>query len=662
MTTVEKNEPTTATLSKPPIRPTSVSTKSRRPTELAWGRWLDDLTTPKAGGPLSPLERRLIANCKMGKPTEILHSEDPPTRKSKDNGVRASLIRFLVLGGDKKHPVHERGLELSGAWIDGEIDLFATRATIGLEFHFCSISRGIDAQYASLRSLKLNYCQLGRFHADGIKLTDDLVLAYSLSNKHIRLIGASIGGDLDASGVQLTGVDAGISLDRSIIKGDVFLSDGCLITGTVGLEATRISGDLVCSGGEFDGGADYSIYARGIIVEGDVLLCAKLDAVGNPEKNEDNQILAPMKSCGVLEFEGAQISGDLDLSGGSFIAGDPDRDAINFEGIEVADSLVLIECDIQGKIDLKSAYCGTLNDDPESWPKLDAAGNGLVTLNGFRYERIVGGATDCPSRLNWLRLQRPHYLEGETFAPQPWEQLIHVLREMGHNRDANQVALEKQAALAKAKRVGNRRPKEEFWISYRRGGWPHSIRCFIDKWLWNYFHNFLSRFAHYCYRILAGFGYRPSRILFWMLGVWLMGAWYFDKAAAEGIMAPTDSIVFAHGYVHHTLDGRSRNVDLCGVRGETNDSGKYWTSCQELSSEYTTFNAWVYSADLILPLVDLQQDSDWAPATSYVDKNDKQHQMPGSEWARLLLWFEILFGWVASLMFVAVVTRLVDRE
>jgi membrane-bound metal-dependent hydrolase YbcI (DUF457 family) len=81
-----------------------------------------------------------------------------------------------------------------------------------------------------------------------------------------------------------------------------------------------------------------------------------------------------------------------------------------------------------------------------------------------------------------------------------------------------------------------------------------------------------------------------------------------------------------------------------------------------MPSEYTTFNPWIYSLDLILPLVDLQQNSNWAPAATYTDSRQVTHNLPGGMIARGIMWFEILFGWFTSLMFIAIISRLVEKD
>ena len=87
--------------------------------------------------------------------------------------------------------------------------------------------------------------------------------------------------------------------------------------------------------------------------------------------------------------------------------------------------------------------------------------------------------------------------------------------------------------------------------------------------------------------------------------------------------------------------------------------------CEKLPEEYTGFSPLAYSLDVILPFVDLQQEKDWSPliptpkGTWY--KELFMFDAP-KHCIRLLLWFEILFGWVASLLLVAVVSGLTKRR
>jgi hypothetical protein len=139
--------------------------------------------------------------------------------------------------------------------------------------------------------------------------------------------------------------------------------------------------------------------------------------------------------------------------------------------------------------------------------------------------------------------------------------------------------------------------------------------------------------------------------------IWFVCSLIYCWAASNSIMAPTNPLVFD-----------SPKYSDCKL-----EKGGNWTTCLS-PYEYTTFSPWMYSLDLILPLVDLQQDKDWSPMVQEprfakdkdgkfrVDINgkhiDEQKYSKHGVFVRWLMWFEILFGWVASLLFVAVLSGL----
>jgi hypothetical protein len=130
------------------------------------------------------------------------------------------------------------------------------------------------------------------------------------------------------------------------------------------------------------------------------------------------------------------------------------------------------------------------------------------------------------------------------------------------------------------------------------------------------------------------------------VGVWLFCAACFYFAADGGLFAPANPVLHIHA-----------RVAACGVMTDVPPE-RYWTRCKDMPAAYTTFSPALYSLDLILPLVDLQQDRDWAPVVS----SSKGGTLRAGVFTRWLMWFEILFGWMASLMLVAVLGRLVEKD
>jgi hypothetical protein len=509
--------------------------KPARPAHLAHGRWLDDL---EAEAPLSAAENALIAACAKGEDWEPegWDGETPPAAPTDANTIRASLIRFLLLGGDAEHPVHEHGVMAGGAWISGALNMYQARCLVRLSLDNCHLVEVPVLLGAALPELILRGCVLPGLWADGL-----------------------------------------------VVTGSVFLDKGFVASSEVRLLGGQIGSNLECDDGTFKNTGGNALNADGLKVNGSLFLRSGFSANGE------------------VRMLGADIGGLLDCSGSTFA--NSGGTALSASGLTVKGSLFLRDATVEGSIDLATARIDTLVDDMACWQ----AGGHL--LDGLHYDRIIG-PTDATSRIAWLQRQRPDQLTSE-FKPQPWEQLIKTLREMGHPYDASEVAIAKQEQMRRAGVI--------------RGGVRNAM--------------------HWLYGKIAGYGYRPIWTVYWTIAAWLLCGLCFEIGREWGYFGPTNPLIHA-----------SAALEMCGGAGE----GKpFWTSTAcPVPPEYTTMWPWVYSLDLLLPLVNLQQDVDWAPIVI----NGNGEQLLGGYLLRALLWFEILFGWAASLILVAVLGRLVEKD
>lgn len=216
---------------------------------------------------------------------------------------------------------------------------------------------------------------------------------------------------------------------------------------------------------------------------------------------------------------------------------------------------------------------------------------------------------DAKTRIAWLYKQEKRFLEGENFALQPWTHLAKVLREQGHFREAADVDIGRENLLRKAGRV-----------SYRP--------------------------LHYLYGLFAGYGYKPGRVILIAIAIWIACGAFYDYAASQAAFGPSNALVF-----------QNPAYERCRPKASTNCRPKMcnWTKCSDLPGEYTSFSPYIYSLDLILPVVGLSQANDWTPITW------------GDDWTlgyvvRFATWFEELFGWVAALTLAAIASGLVKRR
>lgn len=553
--------------------------------------------------PLLPAEKELKRCIRLGEPAII--GQTPPQERTQNNCIRAEYLRFLALEGDEHAPVHEKGIEVNGAWVSGTLDLegcdipsnFAVTAS---RFEQVPIFR--DAHIHGL--LVLSGSQLPGLSGDRLNADGSLFLRNGfVATGEIRLHGARIGGALSCKGGSFSDAQGNaLSADRANIQGSVFLSDDFKAKGNVRLLGAQIGGSLSCQGGLFTNEQGDALSADGANIQGDVFL------------SDD------FKASGKVRLLGAQISGDLLCQGGKFESGSSGN-AIVAERMRVEGSFQFrkLKTPVNG-INLSSSRVGQLADDEASW------GQSLI-LDGFTYGNFAGGAPcDASKRLAWLAKQRDgHYQTPKHFRPQPWKQLTRTLRRMGHDEDARQVAIA--------------------YETHRRkfGLIPGPAR----------------RTLHWLFGLFIGYGYRPLRLFCIMLGVWLFCAAIYWAAALHDVFAPSNPLVFHHPDYQHCRPDYP-------FPGKANEKPKFgnWYLCPELAGEYTGFSPLAYSLDLILPLVDLQQEHDWAPYIPTPQANWFEELTAHSKYhaTRLLIWLEILFGWVASLLLVAVVSGLTNHD
>ncbi len=670
------------------------------PPSKPFGRSLSDFKE------LLPAEKLLRDAVRLGEPAVI--GTERPSECTPENEIRAGFLRFLALGGDEYAPVHEQGVCVVGAWISGNLDL--TACTIQgylIVGKSCFNKRPtlIDTHFHG--SLSLNGSQLPGLIADRLITEGGVFLRDNFSSiGEVRLIGAQIGGGLECCQGNFNNPSGyALSAEEANIKGGVTLSNGFQAKGEVRLLAAHITSNLNCEGGSFNNPNGDALSADGCNIQGDVSLSSDFQAQGEVRLigaqiggdlmcragsfNQPNgdALLADgasikgniyldngFQASGAVRLVGTQAGRDLCCDGGSFSR--EKGDAFVAERMFIAGSFMFhsLGKPVTG-INLAGAEVGALVDDEKSW------GNELV-LDGFVYHRLSGKAPcDASTRIAWLKKQRTDHCNNPNgFKPQPWQQLIATLRAMGHKTAANQIAIERESHLRKIGKVGETPPE---W-----GAWKTTL------------YRVVSLPLHRLFGTLMAYGYRPIKLAAWMILVWLVSGGLFWWAALSGVFAPSNPLVFDHPKYQHcsptdapasptkenptlvhcftemqsnslqALTCRcSKSLSCLAESSPPKEKFGNWYLCPELASEYTGFSPLAYSLDLILPLVDLQQEHDWAPyiptpkATWHEELRQFLHPTDWKyHWTRVLVWFEILFGWVASLLLVAVVSGLTNRD
>jgi len=130
--------------------------------------------------PLKPAEQKLLDACRQGEFANI--SDKRPEAVNDDNVVRAAFLRFLALGGDEQAPVHELGVQLLGAWIEGKLEMEAARVHSGLaivDCHFDITPVFYDAKIAG--TLNLSGCQVPGLAGEKLACEGSLLLRQGLT-------------------------------------------------------------------------------------------------------------------------------------------------------------------------------------------------------------------------------------------------------------------------------------------------------------------------------------------------------------------------------------------------------------------------------------------------------------------------------------------------
>jgi len=574
------------------------------------------------------------------------------------------------------------GVFLRGVEAEGELRLLGAKLGGDLDCTGARLRAARDAEGKPGPALTAD-----RLEASGV------VLSGVEAEGELRLPGAKLGGDLDCTDARLRAArDAegkpgpALTADGLEASGGVFLR-GVEAEGELRLLGANLGGNLSCTGARLRAARD----AEG--KPGPALTADRLEA--------SNVVLRGVEAEGELRLLGAKLGGDLDCEGARLRAagdaGGKSGRALSADGARVSGSFFLRDgASVAGVLSLTAAELGSITDDPRCWP-----GVGDLLLDRCRYGAFTGrGPVDAEARLDWLARQVPARW-GKEFWPQPYEQLARVLREMGHGAEARTVLVEKErlqraarraqwqarldgarlrlrvereglaavwpAILASRKRFGKSDPRHARIVGELRkspevrrlldaglGGGAHEPGATVDGVdrvsaarapVWDYWWRLnLLRVWDGLVGWTIGYGRRPERAALWALGFLLFGAYLFAVAAGQGAIKPNTPVVL-----------RAPEWVQCAPGGGRHAEGETQLACflrQPEASGYPRFNAFVYSADTLLPIVSLEMQGFWIP---------DERSWPGWR-ARVYLWVHICLGWALSLLAVAGFSGLVKSD
>jgi len=120
-----------------------------------------------------------------------------PAAEDAKKSIRAGFVRYLALGGCEAHRTHEKGVTITGARIEGRIDLDMCDVPGRVQLIKCRLDSGLQAVDASLGGLVLTGATLSDLMAHGVRVKGNVWLNDGFqSNGPVDLSGAAIGGQL----------------------------------------------------------------------------------------------------------------------------------------------------------------------------------------------------------------------------------------------------------------------------------------------------------------------------------------------------------------------------------------------------------------------------------------------------------------------------------
>ncbi|MEE9315204.1 MAG: hypothetical protein V3V02_11200 [Rhizobiaceae bacterium] len=624
-------------------------TKSARP----FGRSLSDLWLDGIEGKLHPAEWKLLECAASGEGCTL--GKTRPNHPTDENRIRAELLRFIALGGDDENPLHEHGIQLGGAYVECQTALDFNGAIFpeNLALVRCVIEGVINLMDALAETLNFNGSTAQGIIGDRAEINGGMFLADGfIANGTIRLLGAKIEGDLTCGNGQFGGDDAALVCDGIEVKGAIFLNDGFQANGTVRLLGAKIGGNLESHGGLFKG-IEVALVADGAIIGGSCYLNDGFLALGTVDLSNANingnlmcqggtfsskaqAIHAPRltvgdnvnlgKGCrvaGQISFQAAEIGGDMTFAHGSF-EGKP---AVNLRNAEIEGMLVWRDIEhARGELNLSGASCRTLNMDWSSWEKPDQ-----VRIDNFTYRGFSELPKGCDADFwrDWLERQPKRHLE-ERYRPKPYAQLATVLQSMGHEEEARSIRIEQRK---------------------RQSLFTRKFEAVADTFEAKILRKFIV-FWNFIQSAVVSYGYRPGKAVFFLAGMIVLGSVIYYAAARDGIMTPTHPLIFKETVNGFIPKACSENwvYPAAGIRAKCEAA---------VPSEYSTFNAIIYSIDTAIPVVNFRMEADWSPRVVTWDEG-KPYSL--GWWVRTWEWVQIAFGWGFSLLFVSAIGGVIRRD
>jgi hypothetical protein len=355
----------------------------------------------------TPAEQRLRTSFYSGAPLDLTPTGAQPgldggTTDVTRPAIRAWVIRDLLLSKIPVAPGQIRQLNVTGAAVQGELDLRFAKADCPLRLEQCVFDSPVTLYEAHLRSVSLRGCTVPGIDARHVRVTGDLNLDAVHLTGCLRLGGAHLRDDLHLADAMVeppfTGTADGsdetaggdndsvlLDLDNIEVKGKIE-APGLTVHGTVSTKAATVAGPWrmararilakVPSGGTQDAVA---WNGEGMKIEG-TLDASRLQASGQVRLVDTQVLCLVFRDVQIENSRTALILDRLDCRGSAFCDGDSNlAGGMHAIGIQAGATLYL------GHGTMKAPAKGTAEDKEHAVDLRRARITGeLKCTNGFR--------------------------------------------------------------------------------------------------------------------------------------------------------------------------------------------------------------------------------------------------------------------------------------
>ena len=355
----------------------------------------------------TPAEQRLRTSFYSGAPLDLTPTGPQPgldggTTDVTRPAIRAWVIRDLLLSKIPVAPGQIRQLNVTGAAVQGELDLRFAKADCPLRLEQCVFDSPVTLYEAHLRSVSLRGCTIPGIDARHVRVTGDLNLDGVHLTGCLRLGGAHLRDDLHLADAMveppLTGTADGsddtvgddndnvlLDLDNIEIKGKIE-APGLTVRGTVSTKAATVAGPWrmararifakVPSSGTGD---PVAWNGEGMKIEG-TLDASRLQASGQVRLVDTQVLCLVFRDVQIENSRTALILDRLDCRGSAFCDGDSNlTGGMHAIGIQAGATLYL------GQGTMKAPAKGTAEDKEHAVDLRRARITGeLKCTKGFR--------------------------------------------------------------------------------------------------------------------------------------------------------------------------------------------------------------------------------------------------------------------------------------